>query len=921
MTTDQKPYILTLSETALMIDGRLQLGSPIFPDEILQQTGLVQNNNRQPVEHVLFAYKIPYLPDISTSPHIMAQNEKETVGQALERQVQLVGGLGKWKSNAFSLRYIWSPEKGEVEIALVAKGIFRRGNSSIFAERMSDDVANLLTSSDFPLQPVQTNRELHELLSPIEYPFIIEIRQHEEIAEMVAGGAYVVYPFRLPMSTWITTFRTLIQQKTPCFINIHLQPTYLYSFEQAIFSQAAQVADTYSEYNLEDYYVARKGRISDPIARVIARLYSYFVHRLSDPYLLTVQVGSSDPLTAQNVAQSFRNEMSEQHTFDEASKNENVLPSGCDLVFPQHEKDRLVAYHTLTTLELYPWGYTDATPGKERLRYLTDARAATAAFRFPIPIRGGIPGVQTKQTSPDYYTGRVVREIGADEILIGEFNNNGGLSTIPINQLTRHALVAGFTGTGKTTTCMHILSQLWERGIPFLVIEPAKTEYRSLIRTSLRSDLQIFTLGDESISPFRLNPLEILPRVRVESHIAAVRACFEAALPTFPILPSLIEESLHNIYMNKGWSSTDRGKENETRLMPTIGEMYIEIIRVAEGRGYAGKTLQDIRAAAAGRISSLLRGSKGRMLNTQNSIRFDLLMSKPTVLELESLNDEERSLVMLFLLTMIREHCRATRETDKLQHITLIEEAHRVMGATAHSSNPEVSADTRAQAVEMFSTTLSEVRAFGEGLLIAEQVPSRLGEDALKNTNLKIIHRLPGEDDRRIVGATMNMSKEQQNHVSLLTPGQVAISFEGYERPSFATIPNFREKNKLPGRVFEDEVEEHMATFRSEHKDLLFPFDGCKFCMRQCQYRERVTSVAYDVEAGSRYRKALLKFQEHASDGDLMSGWKEVVAECQQAVASVGLQSNRYAAYCYFVHLWDSNFVEQVADNFYNAKV
>ena len=230
-------------------------------------------------------------------------------------------------------------------------------------------------------------------------------------------------------------------------------------------------------------------------------------------------------------------------------------------------------------------------------------------------------------------------------------------------------------------------------------------------------------------------------------------------------------------------------------------------------------------------------------------------MSKPVVLELESLNDEERGLVMLFLLTMIREYCRATRRTDDLQHVTLVEEAHRVMGSTAHASNREVSSDTRAQAVEMFSTTLSEVRSFGEGLIIAEQVPTRLGEDALKNTNLKIIHRLPGEDDRSIAGATMNMSAEQQNHVSLLSPGQVAVFFEGYERPSFAIIPNFREANNLPGRVFEDEVEDHMATFLSEHKNLLLPFDGCQFCLRQCKYRDRVTSVVYDVEAGSRYRK------------------------------------------------------------------
>ena len=541
-----------------------------------------------------------------------------------------------------------------------------------------------------------------------------------------------------------------------------------------------------------------------------------------------------------------------------------------------------------------------------------DARSATSAFRFPVPIRGGVPGIPTRKTLPNYYLGRVTRTVADDELLIGAFNDDGGLCTIQINLLTRHALITGFTGTGKTTTSMHLLEQLWAKGIPFLVIEPVKTEYRSLIKTSLGDKLNIFTLGDESVSPFRLNPLEILPRVRVESHIAAIRACFEAALPTFGVLPSLIEESLHNIYRNNGWNLTDRVQENETRSMPTLGELYIEIINVTNSRGYSPRTEQDIRAAAAGRIASLLRGSKGRMLNTRKSISFDLLMNTPTVLELESLNDEERGLVMLFLLTMLREYCRVTRRTDDLQHVTLVEEAHRVMGATPHASNREVSADTRAQTAEMFSTILSEVRSFGEGLVIAEQIPSRLGEDALKNTNLKIIHRLPGEDDRKVVGATMNMEAEQQNHISLFKPGQVAVFSEGYERPTFVTIPNFREVNALSSRVFEDEVDSHMGNFHVEHKNLLLPFDGCKVCLRQCQYRDHVTPVAYDVESGFRFRQALIELQKRHSEGDIDSGWAEIVRVCRAAVGN----NDKHAAFCYFVHLWEHEVTQHMAQKF-----
>ena len=264
--------------------------------------------------------------------------------------------MGKWKGKAFSLRYIWSAQKGEVEVALLVKGIFRKESSSIFAEQMSGDVANLLKTSDFPVQPIKTYDELDYLLGPIENPFIIDIRQHEEIAEMYAGGAYVVYPFRLPMSTWITPFRLLSSQEDPCFINIHLQPTQLYYFEQDEFSRAAQVAASVSEIDLSQMYLTRQGRVTDPIARVVSRLYSNFVQRLSEPFLITVQVGSSNPLAAQTIAQAFRSEMSELHSFDDASKSENVLPSGCDLVFSSKRERSTCCISNTDYIRTFPMG-------------------------------------------------------------------------------------------------------------------------------------------------------------------------------------------------------------------------------------------------------------------------------------------------------------------------------------------------------------------------------------------------------------------------------------------------------------------------------------------------------------------------------------------------------------------------------------
>ena len=905
MNLQQPPYLLRISEEALALGGMLLPPTHIHLVEA-QSTRPVQ------VERTLAAYLIPYLPDLLMLPHLSGSTERERLTEVLGRHAQFVANLGKWKAAAFALRFHAQPERRAIEVALIARIIAPIGHGFSLGAQMASDVASLLGSFDYPVEPVTTEEDLRTILEPYPDVFIVEIRQHEEVVSMAAGDAYVVYPFRPPITTWIPAFKTLVQQRSPCVVSVYLEPTELHPFERRLFAEAAQVAESLSDWTFEG--LAYRDHFADPVAHAVATFYAEYLARFSAPYLLTIQIASPDPTAARNAAQALAAELTETRSFDEATGGA-PLPSGFDIVGPEGAADLQAAWRTLSILDLHAWGRTEATEGKERLRYLADAHAASAAFRFPVAMRGGIPGVKTRQPLPSYEMGPKSSTTGVGEIFVGTLADQGGIVSVPVVTLNRHALVAGTTGSGKTTTCMHILSQLWERGVPFLVIEPAKTEYRALLDSPLAENLQVFTLGDEGVSCFRLNPLEILPGVRVETHISYLRACFEAALPTFGVLPSLIEESLHNVFQDKGWSLTDRGQAEE-RIMPTLGDLYFEVIRVTEGRGYSEKTLQDIRAAASGRIGSLLRGSKGHMLNNRRSIPMQALMTRPSVLELESLNDEEKALVMLFLLTFIREYCRATRTDSRLQHVTLIEEAHRVMGATPHATDREVSADTRAEAVGMFSAALSEMRAFGEGLIIAEQIPGRLAEDALKNTNIKIVHRLPGQDDREALGATMNITPEQGLYLAKLPPGQAALFIEGYEKPTFVLVPNYRRNQGLPERVSDERVKAHMMPAQEEYRKLLLPFDGCRYCVRQCHYRDRVTPLAYETQSARRFRRALWSVEKRRHEGNESVGWQELVRVCREAVEAAGLGKDEHGAYCYFTHLWDYEFTEAMAEQF-----
>jgi hypothetical protein len=251
----------------------------------------------------------------------------------------------------------------------------------------------------------------------------------------------------------------------------------------------------------------------------------------------------------------------------------------------------------------------------------------------------------------------------------------------------------------------------------------------------------------------------------------------------------------------------------------------------------------------------------------------------------------------------MREYCRATRDGAHLQHVTLIEEAHRVMAATSHAANREVSADTRAQAVSMFSDTLSEVRAFGEGLIIAEQIPGRLAEDALKNTNTKIVHRLPGQDDREAVGSTMNLGEEQASFLTKLPAGQAAFFREGYERPTFVTVPNYKDDHDLPGRVLDARVQEKMGQFYHASGELWLPYDGCRYCQQVCRHRNRIASAVYEVSARDNLNRGLWQYEQARLGGDSEAGWKKLVEACREAIGPLGLARNPHAGYCYLVHL------------------
>lgn len=911
----------------------------LFPDQARETPerglrpahGLIPSGNGAAVQvqRAVVGLRLPHLPDFLADQTLVGGSDAERLAELLDRQAQFVANLWKWQSAAFSLRYLYRPERAGVEMALLARILARPDVAQRAAEELAADLTQLAQTFGLQAMPMAEREALAAWRTPLPSPFVVEVRQREEVVAFswAQGEAYVVYPYWQPAGAFLQPFEALLRQAAPCVINLHLEPTRLGEGEYRALAAAAATAQTAADWQRSAHSVEYSGRWADPQAAAVARIYTAQLRRLTQPFVMVAQVASPDRFAAMSIAQVLAAAFAAQPA---NGRREDELTSAAEVVYPTSEADAQAALRTLHHLILTPWGPTEAqdSPHLFRLRYLADARGAAALFRFPIAVRGGVPGIEVREPMPDFEPGGRRAQVKPDEIHLGSFQR-GGAVTVRLKDLTRHGLIAGLPGSGKTNTCLYILSQLQERRVPFLVIEPAKTEYRGLIRQTGFEDLLVFTLGDETTAPFRLNPFELLPGVRLEVHLEALNVAINAAMPQFGVLPTIIEEALEEVYAARGWRPTDVGPEgkgdgSDRRLFPTLAEFYRTALEVVQARGYRGELHDNILAAVKGRIGSLLRGSKGRMFNCRRSIPLALLFDRPAVLELDSLNDDAKGLAMMFLLILLREHRQAqARRSGELsaglRHLLLIEEAHRIMENVASVGPSEVAADTRAKAVRMVSDFLVEMRAYGQGVLIAEQSPEKLAPDAVRNTNLKIGHMLPGRQDREALAAAMIMDEAQERFLGKLRVGQAAVFMSGFEKATFMSVPPYKDGVGFADFLPDAAVRQHMARFYHEQTRALLPFDGCRFCGEPCVHRDAIEPVTRHKEMARRFQAALAAFEERPAPEHWPANWLGVAAVCRDAAVQAGRPGNCEAAYCYLAHEVDFPFTEHMRRSFVRA--
>ena len=387
------------------------------------------------------------------------------------------------------------------------------------------------------------------------------------------------------------------------------------------------------------------------------------------------------------------------------------------------------------------------------------------------------------------------------------------LVDLDLDSLTAHCFVTGSTGSGKSNTVYKLIERisLREEKIPFLVIEPAKGEYRNEFRKI--EGINLFTTNLQIDQMLKINPFSFDPKIHILEHLDRLVEIFNACWEMYAAMPAILKEAMEQAYSSKGWdllNSVFMGKG--VPQYPTFIDVLQELPRIINSSQYSSDTKGDYIGALVTRVNSMTNGIYGQVFCDDFEIDDKTLFDENTIIDLSRVGSSEtKSLIMGILILKLTEHriAGSQKGNSDLKHITVLEEAHNILKNSQNSGSPTGSS-VIAKSVEMIVNSIAEMRTYGEGFIIVDQSPTSVDIAAIKNTNTKIIMRLPEEDDGKIAGHSVALNKDQIDELSKLETGVAVVmqnnweqpvlakidaashSFEGYERPeSFSEIRAF----------------------------------------------------------------------------------------------------------------------------------
>lgn len=383
---------------------------------------------------------------------------------------------------------------------------------------------------------------------------------------------------------------------------------------------------------------------------------------------------------------------------------------------------------------------------------------------------------------------------GQDRMMqLGNIRHMGITEKTPLQlsaeSLTSHCFICGSTGSGKSNTVYQMLEELGRCGVKFLVVEPAKGEYRR--EFGGMKGINIYTTNPGCFAMLQLNPFQFPQGTHVLEHLDRLIEIFGACWPMFGAMPAILKQGLERIYQNHGWDLVNSVRVNAAGSpFPTFADLLKTLPAVIKDAGYSGDTTSEYTGALVTRIRSLTNGIPGQIFCSGLSVPNRMLFDENTIIDLSRIGSAEtKSLIMGILILRLNEYRAATAKGSNraLCHVTVLEEAHNILKRVSTAQSQDT-ANVAGKAVEMLSASIAEMRTYGEGFLIVDQSPGAVDESAIKNTNTKIIMRLPDKADCETVGRAASMSDDQIRELARLPMGCAVVYQGNWLEPVMARV-------------------------------------------------------------------------------------------------------------------------------------
>lgn len=433
------------------------------------------------------------------------------------------------------------------------------------------------------------------------------------------------------------------------------------------------------------------------------------------------------------------------------------------------------------------------------------------------------------------------KRINRRELCLGKIFSMGTETktdvNLDINSLTMHTFVTGSTGSGKSNTVYEILNQLHNiYSIPFLVVEPAKGEYKNVF--GQYPDVSVYGTNPKKTSLLKLNPFSFPDDVHVLEHLDRLVEIFNVCWPMYAAMPAILKESIERAYVATGWDLVVSENKNGQKF-PNFADILEKIEVVINESKYSADSKGDYSGALLTRVRSLTTGLNG-LIFCNDEISNEDLFDKSVIVDLSRVGSvETKSLIMGLLIMKLNEYRMSSGKINSaLSHITVLEEAHNLLKRTSTEQTSE-GANLLGKSVELLANSIAEMRTYGEGFIIADQSPGLLDMSVIRNTNTKIVLRLPDRSDRELVGYAAGLDDEQIDELSKLRRGVAAVYQNDWVEPVLVQV----NKCNLDELTYDFSTDVSYAEKDNTREQLLN-------LLLQGRVREKLNFSVFDIEKG-----------------------------------------------------------------------